>query len=107
MIRLVAATARQAVGGDPRRQFDRRGQGLPRLGQTVDQTQLVGPLGGQRVAGQGQLHGDLVGNAPRQAQQTAAGGDQATFDLGDAERGFSAATIGSVARASSVPPASA
>ena len=56
------------------------------LGEDVDQAKIMGALGRQGVAGERQFHGDLVGNALGQPQQTAAGGHQSSLDLGDAER---------------------
>ena len=43
------------------------------LGQHIDQSEFVRTCGGQAVAGQRQLHGDLVRNALRQAQWIAQG----------------------------------
>ena len=53
------------------------------LGQAVDDAELVEALGGHRVAGERQLHDDVVGHAPRQPQQRAAGGHERALGLGD------------------------
>ena len=56
-----------------------------RLGQAVHQAELRAALGGDRVAGERQLHRHVVGDAARQAQQRAARGHQAALGLRDAE----------------------
>ena len=57
------------------------------LGEAVDDAELVEALGGQRVAGERELHDHVVGHPPGQAQQRAAGGDQRALGLGDAQLG--------------------
>ena len=49
--------------------------------------ELRGALGADRLAGQGQLHRQVVRDPARQAQQRAGGGHQPALDLGDAEAG--------------------
>ena len=75
-----AARWRRAARGQLERHVDRRAG----LGEAVDEPELVEALGGERVAGQRQLHDDVVGHPPRQAQQRAAGGDERALGLGDA-----------------------
>src|SRR5512133_2899919 len=86
--RLRRVERQRAVGGDGRRQLERRVDRLAALGQTVDQPQLVGALGRDRVAGQRQLHRDAVGDAARQAQERARGRDERALELGDPELGL-------------------
>ena len=57
------------------------------LGHAVDEPELVAALGGDRIAGQRQLVGDVARQHARQSQQPAAGGDERALDLGDAELG--------------------
>src|SRR5689334_18483244 len=83
--RLRRVERQRAVGGDGRRQLERRVDRAAALGQPVDQPELVAALGGDRVAGQGQLHRDAVGDPARQAHERAAGGDERALDLGDPE----------------------
>ena len=53
----------------------------------VDQSQLEGPPGVDRIAGEGQLEGDGRGDPLGQADQAAGPGHQAPLDLGDPELG--------------------
>ncbi|OOK69194.1 hypothetical protein BZL30_6844 [Mycobacterium kansasii] len=80
---------------------------MTRLGQDVDQTQLVGAYGGQVVTGERQLHGDRVRNALRQPQQPPPPATRPRLTSGMPNAESRAATIRSVASASSVPPANA
>ena len=70
-----------------RGELERVLDGAAGLGEAVDETELVEALGGQRVAGEGQLHDDVVGHPPGQAQQRAAGGDERALGLGDPHLG--------------------
>ncbi len=87
MIRLDPISASGPLTRDRGGQRQRLGHGAVGHGHAVDQAQLVGPLGGDRVAGQGQLHGHVVGDASRQVQQGPACSHQAALGLGDAELG--------------------
>src|SRR5215218_152557 len=76
------------VPGDRLGQLERRLDRDARLGEAVDEAELVAPLGGNRVPGQCHLHGDVERDATRQAQQCAAGGDETALDLRDAQLGL-------------------
>ena len=86
--RLRRVEGQRAVGGDGARQLERRVDRPAALGQAVDQPELVGALGRDRVAGQRQLHRDAVGDAARQAHERAAGRDERALDLRDPELGL-------------------
>src|SRR3954451_10067785 len=55
------------------------------VGEPVHEPELVAAFGGDRVAGQGELHRRALRDPPRQPQQRAAGGDQRPLHLGDPE----------------------
>ena len=100
-----APAARWPRSSRPARAPPRR---LARLGQPVDQPELVRALGVDRIAGQRQLHRDVAGQHAREPQQRAAGGDQRALDLGDPERARRARRrSGRTASAISSPPATA
>ena len=82
---LVAASASGAFLAIAAASSSARVERLARLGEAVDEPELVAALGGDRVAGQRQLHRHAVGHPLRQAQQRAAGGDERALDLRDAE----------------------
>ena len=83
----LSRTASGGVGADLLGQRDGRVERLARLGQLVDQAVVVGLLGGDGVAGEGQLHGDVARELAGEAEQAARRGDQVALDLGDAEHG--------------------
>ena len=58
-----------------------------RLAQRVDQPERVRALGGDRVAGDRELHRDVARQHPREPEQPARARDQRALDLGDAEGG--------------------
>src|SRR5947209_12591148 len=58
----------RAVGGDRGGELERLIHGLPGLGQAVEETELVRALGGDRIAGEGELERDRARQHPRQAQ---------------------------------------
>src|SRR2546423_10397184 len=75
----------RAVGGDRTGELERRVYRAAGLGQAVDDAQLVSALGVDRVAGERQLHRHVVRNSARDAQERAAGGDEAALRLRDAQ----------------------
>ncbi len=85
---LGGAHCERAVRSDACGEFLRDGQCLAGLGDPVDEAVLEGDLGGERVAGDGHLHGQRVRQDLRQAQQTTGCGSEAALDLGDAELRF-------------------
>src|SRR5918998_1169253 len=60
---------------------------LTRLAQPVHEAMVVGQLGRDGIAREGQFHRHVEGNLARQAEQAAGRGHERPLDLGDAERG--------------------
>ena len=83
----MASTASGPLAAIVRASSSAAAQRLARLRQARHDAEIGGALGGDRVAGQGQLHRQVVRDPARQADQRAARGHEAALDLGDAEAG--------------------
>ena len=59
----------------------------PGLDEPVDEPEVVGPGGVDRVAREGELHGDVERDLAAEAEQAAGAGDERPLHLGDAEGG--------------------
>ena len=84
-IRLEPAIASGPLADDRGGELARGGDRAARLGEPVDDPDRVRALGGDRVAGERQLHREVVRDPLREPDQRAGGGDQPALDLRDAD----------------------
>src|SRR5438067_7000590 len=74
----------RAVARDLAGELERHVDRSAGFGQPVDDPELVGAFRVDRVPGERQLHGQVIGDPLRKADQRAAGRNEAALDLGDA-----------------------